>query len=277
MEQNDPLLPNYKFNAHLVAGMTPINRGTELDFLIDRPNGMKGYILNLTIKGKGQIFSDENQFTVNEGDLLLFPPQTQHYYQRHPDSECWYHRWIYFRHRGYWSEILHWNQLRNSVYHTPFSPDKTVLNELSSLFMRVEAEYKSKKPYSKAMAAALLEQLLIKCKQLQPEQQEKQLDPRIHQVITFLMTDIKQDISIEELANLVYLSPSRLTHLFTQELGMSILQWRDDQRIIYAKQLLLTSQSSINTIARNVGFKDPLYFSRVFKKYVGVSPKKFRE
>ncbi|VFS71578.1 Arabinose operon regulatory protein [Kluyvera cryocrescens] len=39
--QNDPLLPGYSFNAHLVAGLTPIEAGGYLDFFIDRPLGMK--------------------------------------------------------------------------------------------------------------------------------------------------------------------------------------------------------------------------------------------
>ena len=40
--QNDPLLPGYSFNAHLVAGLTPIEANGYLDFFIDRPLGMKG-------------------------------------------------------------------------------------------------------------------------------------------------------------------------------------------------------------------------------------------
>lgn len=51
--QNDPLLPGYSFNAHLVAGLTPIEAEGYLDFYVDRPLGMKGYILNLTVRGKG--------------------------------------------------------------------------------------------------------------------------------------------------------------------------------------------------------------------------------
>ena len=42
--QNDPLLPGYSFNAHLVTGLTPIEAQGYLDFFIDRPLGMKGYI-----------------------------------------------------------------------------------------------------------------------------------------------------------------------------------------------------------------------------------------
>nr|VUD26400.1 arabinose operon regulatory protein [Salmonella sp. NCTC 7297] len=60
--QNDPLLPGYSFNAHLVAGLTPIEANGYLDFFIDRPLGMKGYILNLTIRGEGVINNHGEQF-----------------------------------------------------------------------------------------------------------------------------------------------------------------------------------------------------------------------
>lgn len=95
--QSNPLLPGYPFSAWLVAGLTPINAAGPLDFFIDRPHGMKGYILNLTIKGRGRVFDGEAAFDCEPGDLLLFQPKTPHYYGRLPDSDCWYHRWVYFR------------------------------------------------------------------------------------------------------------------------------------------------------------------------------------
>lgn len=72
--QNDPLLPGYSFNAHLVAGLTPIEAEGYLDFYVDRPLGMKGYILNLTVRGEGIIKNGDQQFVCRPGDILLFPP-----------------------------------------------------------------------------------------------------------------------------------------------------------------------------------------------------------
>lgn len=71
--QNDPLLPGYSFNAHLVTGLTPIEAQGYWIF-IDRPLGMKGYILNLTIRGEGVINNHGEQFVCRPGDMLLFPP-----------------------------------------------------------------------------------------------------------------------------------------------------------------------------------------------------------
>ncbi len=84
--QNDPLLPGYSFNAHLVAGLTPIEANGYLDFFIDRPLGMKGYILNLTIRGQGVVKNQGREFVCRPGDILLFPPGEIHHYGRHPGS-----------------------------------------------------------------------------------------------------------------------------------------------------------------------------------------------
>ncbi len=48
----------------------------ELDYTIDRQSGMKGYIINITSKGEGTIFSDEHEFHVKAGDILLSPHST---------------------------------------------------------------------------------------------------------------------------------------------------------------------------------------------------------
>ncbi|MGY6773715.1 arabinose operon transcriptional regulator AraC [Gallibacterium sp. ZY190522] len=276
MQNKNPLLPGYKFDLHIVAGLTPIHQGEILDFVIDRPNGMKGYILNLTTAGKGYIYSGKEYLTVEKGDLILFPPHIIHHYQRHPDNECWYHRWIYFRPRGFWKDFLQWEKCIDGIFITNYVDEQTY-KILEDLFIHIEEQSKLSQSYTMELAENYLEQLLIRCKQLQPASYSRKIDPRILQAINYMMDDIRKDYSINEIAAHVYLSPSRLIHLFSQEVGMSILKWRDDQRINYAKQLLFTTNDPISSISRNVGFTDPLYFSRVFKKKVGVSPKVFRE
>ena len=74
---------------------------------------------------------------------------------------------------------------------------------------------------------------------------------------------------IASVAQHVCLSPSRLSHLFRQQLGVSVLGWREDQRISRAKLLFSTTRMPIATVGRNVGFEDQLYFSCVFKNAPG--------
>ncbi|WP_432452421.1 MULTISPECIES: arabinose operon transcriptional regulator AraC [unclassified Agarivorans] len=274
--QNDPLKPGYNFDAHLVAGLTPITKGEDLDFCIDRPQGMKGFIINYTCEGQGSVFQGDKQFDVSAGDLLLFPPGVPHYYRRQADSDTWKHRWVYFRPRAFWQDWLQWAQIKNGVYFSP-KPGVEQQVELEHLFQDVERHSKTGDPFDVELSLNLLEQLLLRCKQMQPDVRSKALDPRIETAINFMTRNLTRDFQYQEIAETVCLSSSRLGHLFRDELGMTITQWRDDQRISRAKQLLITNNVSISRISLQVGYNDPLYFSRVFKKLNGISPKGYRK
>lgn len=276
MQNEDPLKPDYDFNAHLVAGLTPIIDGDELDFVIDRPSGMKGYIINMTSQGEGTVFRGEQAFHVKAGDLLLFPPSAAHYYHRKHDCASWFHRWVYFRPRAFWNDWLSWQTTHNGVYLTQ-GLDADNVAQLDKLFVDIEYISKSDLPYRDDLAINLLEQLLIRCKSVQPDVVSKPLEPRIVEAMNYMTQNLNKNFTVEELATHTCLSASRLGHLFRDEVGMTIAQWRDDQRISRAKQLLVTTNYSVSQVGRIVGFADPLYFSRVFKRKAGTSPKRYRE
>ena len=275
-KQLNPLLPGYAFDVFLVSGMTPIEKGSVLDFIIDRPNGMKGYIMNLTVKGRGKIFSGDNEFIVEPGDLLLFPPEAVHYYGRADDSNEWYHRWVYFRPRAYWADWLRWPHEVERVGLIKLSDDQLV-NEFDSLFLNIEETHKEIRPMSEQLAMNLLERLLIRCYEVSSLADHAPMDHRILEACQILSASLSAEVSIEELAEQVFLSPSRLAHLFREQVGVSIVRWREDQRIIRAKLLLQTTPLPVAVIGQQTGYDDQLYFSRVFKKRVGVSPSEYRK
>jgi len=103
------------------------------------------------------------------------------------------------------------------------------------------------------------------------------MDHRILEACQILSASLSAEVSIEELAEQVFLSPSRLAHLFREQVGVSIVRWREDQRIIRAKLLLQTTPLPVAVIGQQTGYDDQLYFSRVFKKRVGVSPSEYRK
>ncbi|WJV65023.1 arabinose operon transcriptional regulator AraC [Pectobacteriaceae bacterium CE70] len=272
--QSNPLLPGYSFNAYLVAGLTPILAGGPLDFFIDRPDGMKGYIINLTIKGQGKVLDGDNMFYCNSGDLLLFPPKSRHYYGRSPDNDCWYHRWVYFRPRAYWTDWLEWHSKSCDVGR--LSLPAHLLKEFDQLFASIEQTHQSGRRFSEELAMNLLERLLLRAMEEDPLSPQRIMDPRVIEACQFITSNLSDELRIDEVARHVCLSPSRLAHLFREQVGINILRWREDQRVIRAKLLLQTTQESIANIGRVVGYDDQLYFSRVFRKRVGVSPSDFR-
>ena len=94
--------------------------------------------------------------------------------------------------------------------------------------------------------------------------------------ILLQMHDISSSVSIKDLAAMNNLSVSRFSHLFTQTYGMSPHSYRLKIKIERAKYLLTENDRPVKEVAEMLGFEDALYFSRMFKKYTGVSPQAFR-
>ena len=144
------------------------------------------------------------------------------------------------------------------------------------MFEQIDATVRGGKSTSEELAINLLERLLIRCHEESPGFQGRARDTRVQAACQFIANHLSHDIGLDEVARHACLSPSRLGHLFREQTGVSIVRWREDQRIILAKHLLQSTTIPVSSVAGRVGYDDQLYFSRVFRKRVGVSPTEFR-
>ncbi|MNC49597.1 HTH-type transcriptional activator RhaS [compost metagenome] len=100
---------------------------------------------------------------------------------------------------------------------------------------------------------------------------------RISEKIMEWMEDhYKEEFSLESLGNDLHLSSYHLSHVFTEETGTSITAYKNARRLREACHLLCTSDYAIREIAEKSGFTDISYFSQLFKKQIGISPKEYR-
>lgn len=100
--------------------------------------------------------------------------------------------------------------------------------------------------------------------------------PVIQNACEFIRLNYNKDITLEEIANHSNLSPFYFSKIFKENTSQTFICFLTDIRIEEAKNLLLNSNSSIKEITRSIGYNDPNYFTRVFKKTVGCSPTDFR-
>lgn len=98
----------------------------------------------------------------------------------------------------------------------------------------------------------------------------------IHKAVRYAKENYASRITLEDVANHVYLSPSYFSKVFSKEMGVSFNTWLGNLRIERSKRLLLEN-IRLADIAAMVGFEDQSYFSKVFKKATGVSPNRYRE
>ena len=101
-------------------------------------------------------------------------------------------------------------------------------------------------------------------------------DERVLRVIEHVGAHLAEPLDVPRLAEVAHLSPSRLTHLFQEHVGISPRSYIERERMLVAGQLLDLTNRSVASIAREVGWDDPLYFSQRFRRFAGVSPSAYR-
>jgi len=99
---------------------------------------------------------------------------------------------------------------------------------------------------------------------------------RVGQSRIFMESHFNQQIEIPTLAAQAEVSISHFFMLFKQDAGCTPLVYLTRLRVNHACDLLLTTTLSIKLIAANLGYNDPMYFSRVFKSLIGMSPREYR-
>ena len=90
-------------------------------------------------------------------------------------------------------------------------------------------------------------------------------------------TDITADLSLKTQAKLLNVNPSYLSTLFKKETGVTLTDYVNKKRVERAKHLLKNGNTQIQTVAQHCGMSDVNYFSKIFKKFYGSTPKQYRE
>ena len=102
---------------------------------------------------------------------------------------------------------------------------------------------------------------------------------RLNIITDYIEKNIKENISIEELAQVVHLHPNYLIRFFRKHLGITPIHYINRRRIEEAKRLIIASGSdeTLSDLSSKVGINDIYYFSKLFKEYTGFTPTQFKK
>lgn len=105
---------------------------------------------------------------------------------------------------------------------------------------------------------------------------KKNTSEHLAKAIRFINAHYAEDINLDSLAQEVFVSTYYLSHLFRREMGVTFSDYLAKVRVEKAKALLMEGVS-VESTSERVGYNDSNYFIKIFKKYVGVTPAKYRK
>ncbi len=98
----------------------------------------------------------------------------------------------------------------------------------------------------------------------------------VQEAITIIESDLTQDLSLKAVSSTLGINESYFSTIFRKETGKTFTDYVNGKRIEYAKKLLISTSLQIQTVAQHCGILDVNYFTKLFRKYTGVSPSVFR-
>jgi two-component system response regulator YesN len=118
--------------------------------------------------------------------------------------------------------------------------------------------------------------LLSESEQQEPLEDMETFNYLIRRICEYIKKHLEEDLSLSALSNIFHINPSYLSRIFHKETGTQLSQYITEARIDKAIALLKTTDDKIYEIAEKVGFETAGYFTKVFCRAVGMSPKEFR-
>lgn len=201
---------------------------------------------------------------INPGEFIIIEPQTPYSYTGGPETS-----YLFVHFTGY--ESIH--ILQNCGIPTNTKIRIGIHDVLSDRFEAMYREFMINDEQSFEMRVSILKEILILTGRY-ANGDTSRMSPL--KSIAYINKHYTKNIKIEELAALENMSLTKFRLAFKIHTSLSPLDYITLKRISYACLLLSQSDSSIAEISRIVGYDDPYYFSRIFKKKMNLSPRQYR-
>jgi AraC-like DNA-binding protein len=228
--------------------------------------------------GKGILRTSGREYSIGKSDLFFLFPGIVHYYVTDPLDllELW---WIGFNGPNAQSLVENLSICHNNA----------VLNGITNLNVYETIKEIVKDSFEPSSGSALktsgnlyklFGQLMDICSpdsHLYSSENNCRCTKPVEKALSFIETNYPHNISISQIAAHAGLSRSHFSIRFKNEVGCSPSEHLTKMRLKQAKYYLLNSSLSITEIAHSAGFKDSLYFSRIFSQHEGLPPSEFRK
>ncbi|WP_167606204.1 AraC family transcriptional regulator [Maribellus sediminis] len=240
----------------------------------ERPEGSAQAILIYNIEGSGYIKIAGVVHALPADHFFIIPQHTAHSYYADKEDP-----WsIYWIHIGGEKTKFISNAFSRSIpiERTSTSRINERLDLFGEIFKCLEMGYGIETLEYVNLCLPRLLASFTHIKQYRSINEQLSNDP-VSLAINFMLVNLKNKVTLKQLANEVHLSGSYFTRLFLSRTGFSPIDYFNQLKIQQSCRHLDNRELSISEVAREVGFEDQFYFSRMFKKVMNQSPREYRK
>lgn len=210
---------------------------------------------------------------VYPGEFLIFPPYVMHH--SYGEENVPFKRFLlYFR-----KDQLSSPELAEAMDSTwgVYKPDVRSRQTIRRMLEDLIKEQNSPGAYSRAYSHTLLNMLLLHIfRQIQAPVRPEKRD-RIGEVISYIHANYQEDMNLDQLAQMFYVSTYYLCREFKKYTNSTIVQYINSTRIMNAQRKMMETDMNITEISKAVGFSSITHFNRVFKAVAGMTPSMYRK
>lgn len=243
----------------------------------ERPHGVEQYILIYCSKGSGWYSVYGHKYEVKENQWFIIPKGEPHVYASN-NNDPWTIYWLHFTGKIAPAFGDHC-YVPSDIQQGPTSrmADRNELFE--EIFLSLSDNYSMD---SLSYASSLLYTYLAtfrylkKFRKYNPEQERIDTTDIVTMAVRYMNENLENQLTLSQLSEYIGYSTSQFSLIFKTRTGHSPLNYFNMLKIQRACQLLETTDLKINQISSKVGIDDSYYFSRLFRKIVGISPKQYR-
>lgn len=249
-------------------GYFPESRG----HLVERPQGIDQTVLMFIEKGCGWVQLNEKMHHLGAGHMVILPAGVPHRYGA-SETEPWRLFWFHFEGRGA-LDLLQWTEFSIENPIANCSAPETFRRLFRSIFAAVERGYQEHTLLQ--LSNVLINILTLLHRNPLQDRSRSEAIACIERVMDEMREDVTQPQTLEDYARSAGYSVPQFSIWFKAHTGVSPMTYFSELRMQRACELLDTTSLSIKQVALELGYADPLYFTRCFTKCTGKSPKSYR-
>ncbi len=242
------------------------------DFYVQR-HSVAGHELLFCLRGKGYIKLEGKEYAVKANQLAWIPVQLPH--EHFPDKEDpWEILWIRID-GGKLNNIMNILDTINKPIFQFEQPEK-VTEIYHHIFSTMQGHTLLADARCDTLCAQMI-YILMENRSFEVAKSPVIMHRGLGRLIYQIHSHYSNDWDIEKFMHYCQVSKSQLFRLFNSTFNQSPLRWLKNYRLAQARRLLVETEESISHIAWQIGYNDPLHFSRDFHVATGMSPSKFRQ